>query len=632
MIIRPKSPLGLKYLQIVPGDSSEGFAAGRNDPARAPPARNRSTSTSSSTCSTRRRATRSSATRPASATPSPAAARRSTPPSAPCGAWSKAASRCCATSSPRRPTSAASGERSRTSRRRSRRSPRPRPSMFVAPRPHLRRLRPRLAPLHPGNDRQRPADASRSTIDLPALRPFLDTRPASSPRCEPGRPGARPTTSPTIAAAFARRHPGAQRLAGPERAARADRGSAARLPERPGVFNGLDLLIDTNNDPRPRHPLHRPGADDLQLPHPRLPQRRRRLQRRQRQRQLAATRSPSSRPSGPEHRGRARLGAGQRPRARQPPPLQPLPEHRVAGPGRRAARPATSTTSPGQTVIGNVAAALGHDDRGPGQQRRQLMRRLPERDTRARNETSVASSGGPSNAAIAVIFILIFTVRPLPGLHQTRALHRPRLHAQRDLRQRRQHLDQLAGADRRRRRRQGDRGRARRRRHRGHLHGRRRRAGRSTTTPSPQIRPRIFLEGNFFIDLDPGSPSAPEMDSGATIPVSHTSTAVQLDEILTALQSPVRADLSRLLESFGTALTHEPTAAEDATQLPEVKGKTGAEGLNGAFHYGGPAGPLQRPGRPTPSSAPSRTTSPASSPAPGGPSARSPAARPTSRA
>jgi len=105
-----------------------------------------------------------------------------------------------------------------------------------------------------------------------------------------------------------------------------------------------------------------------------------------------------------------------------------------------------------------------------------------------------------------------------------------------------------------------------------------------------QIRPRIFLEGNFFVDLGPGSPSAPEMGSDATIPVSRTSTSVQLDEIFTALQSPVRADLSRLLESFGTALTHKPTAAEDRTQLPEVRGKTGAEGLNGALLYGGPAG------------------------------------------
>ena len=104
------------------------------------------------------------------------------------------------------------------------------------------------------------------------------------------------------------------------------------------------------------------------------------------------------------------------------------------------------------------------------------------------------------------------------------------------------------------------------------------------------IRPRIFLEGNFFVELDPGSPSAPELDSGGTIPVSRTSTAVQLDEVLTALQSPVRADLSHLLESYGTALTNKPTAAEDKTQLPEVKGKSGAEALNGAFKYGGDAG------------------------------------------
>jgi phospholipid/cholesterol/gamma-HCH transport system substrate-binding protein len=104
------------------------------------------------------------------------------------------------------------------------------------------------------------------------------------------------------------------------------------------------------------------------------------------------------------------------------------------------------------------------------------------------------------------------------------------------------------------------------------------------------IRPRIFLEGNFFLELDPGSPSAPEMGSGDTIPVSRTSTAVQIDEVLSALQSPVRANLSRLLQSYGTALTHEPSAEEDETQLPEVKGKTGAEALNQVFKYGGHAG------------------------------------------
>jgi phospholipid/cholesterol/gamma-HCH transport system substrate-binding protein len=105
-----------------------------------------------------------------------------------------------------------------------------------------------------------------------------------------------------------------------------------------------------------------------------------------------------------------------------------------------------------------------------------------------------------------------------------------------------------------------------------------------------QIRPRIFLEGNFFIDLDPGSPSAAEMDSGDTIPVSRTSITVQLDEILTALQSPVRADLSRLLEGFGDALTREPSAGEDEGFPAEVQGRSGAEGISDAFLYGGSAG------------------------------------------
>jgi ABC-type transporter Mla subunit MlaD len=104
------------------------------------------------------------------------------------------------------------------------------------------------------------------------------------------------------------------------------------------------------------------------------------------------------------------------------------------------------------------------------------------------------------------------------------------------------------------------------------------------------IRPRIFLEGNFFIELDPGSPGSPELKSGGTIPVSRTSTAVQIDEVLTALQSPVRADLGRLLESYGGALTKEPTAAQDLSQLPQVQGLTGGQALNKVFEYGGEAG------------------------------------------
>ncbi len=53
-----------------------------------------------------------------------------------------------------------------------------------------------------------------------------------------------------------------------------------------------------------------------------------------------------------------------------------------------------------------------------------------------------------------------------------------------------------------------------------------------------EIRPRLFLEGNFFLDLNPGSPSAAELGDGDTIPVTQTATAVQIDEVLAALQAP----------------------------------------------------------------------------------------------
>ena len=101
-----------------------------------------------------------------------------------------------------------------------------------------------------------------------------------------------------------------------------------------------------------------------------------------------------------------------------------------------------------------------------------------------------------------------------------------------------------------------------------------------------EIRPRIFLEGNFFLDVHPGSPSAHNLSSGDTIPVTQTATAVQLDQILTSLQAPDRANLQKLLEGYGTALTHKPTAADDVTQDPEVQGLTAAQAIAKSFDYG----------------------------------------------
>jgi virulence factor Mce-like protein len=98
-----------------------------------------------------------------------------------------------------------------------------------------------------------------------------------------------------------------------------------------------------------------------------------------------------------------------------------------------------------------------------------------------------------------------------------------------------------------------------------------------------KIRPRIFLEGNFFVDLKPGTPDAPRLDSGDTIKITQTSTPVQLDEVLTALQSDAREDLKALLDGLATALNSEPTAAEDRDSDPLARGQTAAESFNDAL-------------------------------------------------
>ncbi len=69
-----------------------------------------------------------------------------------------------------------------------------------------------------------------------------------------------------------------------------------------------------------------------------------------------------------------------------------------------------------------------------------------------------------------------------------------------------------------------------------------------------KLRPRLFLEGNLFVDVNPGSPEAPEASSDHTFPVTQTSASVQLDQVLTTLQSGVRRNLQIFLKEFGNAL------------------------------------------------------------------------------
>ena len=65
-----------------------------------------------------------------------------------------------------------------------------------------------------------------------------------------------------------------------------------------------------------------------------------------------------------------------------------------------------------------------------------------------------------------------------------------------------------------------------------------------------KIRPRIFLEGNFFVDMQPGTPSSPKVKDGGDIPVQNTSTPVQFGQVLQLLQSDVRKNLQTFFKEY----------------------------------------------------------------------------------
>ena len=89
-----------------------------------------------------------------------------------------------------------------------------------------------------------------------------------------------------------------------------------------------------------------------------------------------------------------------------------------------------------------------------------------------------------------------------------------------------------------------------------------------------KLRPRLFLEGNYFVDVQPGSPNAPETPENHTFPVNQTSYSVQLDQVLTTLQGDVRTDLQTFLDQLGNALVKDG----------------GAEGFRELYRTSAPAG------------------------------------------
>ena len=100
-----------------------------------------------------------------------------------------------------------------------------------------------------------------------------------------------------------------------------------------------------------------------------------------------------------------------------------------------------------------------------------------------------------------------------------------------------------------------------------------------------KIRPRIFLEGNFFIDLKPGSPGSGNVDSGAIIPMTQTASSVQIDQVLGTLTTDSRRDLQKLLQGYGDALDGKPKPGEDADQDASTRGETAGQSLNDSLEY-----------------------------------------------
>lgn len=101
-----------------------------------------------------------------------------------------------------------------------------------------------------------------------------------------------------------------------------------------------------------------------------------------------------------------------------------------------------------------------------------------------------------------------------------------------------------------------------------------------------RIRPRLFLEGNFVLDMSPGAPGTPTLKDGDTIPLTQSSRSPQLDEVLSTLQGPERRDLQVVIQQIGKAF--DTVDKDDKEAL--TKGETAGESLNDTIKAAAGAG------------------------------------------
>jgi phospholipid/cholesterol/gamma-HCH transport system substrate-binding protein len=83
------------------------------------------------------------------------------------------------------------------------------------------------------------------------------------------------------------------------------------------------------------------------------------------------------------------------------------------------------------------------------------------------------------------------------------------------------------------------------------------------TDASATIRP-ISLLGENYVQLDPGTAAAPAMADGATITSAHTSSAVNLQSVLNAVNDPTATALGVVLTSLGQGMAGQGANAAAA--------------------------------------------------------------------
>ena len=100
-----------------------------------------------------------------------------------------------------------------------------------------------------------------------------------------------------------------------------------------------------------------------------------------------------------------------------------------------------------------------------------------------------------------------------------------------------------------------------------------------------RIRPRVFLEGGFMVELSPGSPSGAELEDNDRIPLAQTAIPVQFQQVLTAFDAPARESVQSTLGTLAAALDNGGANGLKvlAPQLAPLSRDLGwvAEGLRG---------------------------------------------------